>query len=217
MIECIKAIHDHKESKAPVSQNEDPFSMSSSTTDDLTTVEQSSDPETKAEEGAKTKRSGRTPRSSSMALNGRPVDVEEYSQVELPDWIESGRRYSELMEYVPEDDLDISDVHSVNREILSARRRLFRVQRALADANRKASEAKFAYRRKRARILVGISGGTEKTREATADVACEEEFGHLIVSEQLADELLNQSRAVKAELDSLANLSHNIRAQMSLQ
>lgn len=168
----------------------------------------------KADEGTRTKRAGR---SSTMALNGRAVDVQDYPEVSFPNWNETGHRYNDLMGYVPTDDLDISDVQSVNMEILHARRRLFRVQRALSDANRRAAEAKFEYRRKRARVLVGISGGTEKTREAIADVECEEEFGNLMVAEQLADELLNQSRAVKAELDALANLSHNIRAQMSMQ
>jgi hypothetical protein len=150
---------------------------------------------------------------SSMAQAGSMVSLEDYPTRDFPSW---GDGDIDLLSYEPGVDIDISDLSAVSREILLARRRMFQVQRALTDAQRKAAETKFDHRRARNRYLIGLSGGTDKSREAMADVATEEEYGDMVVAEQVAADLLAQSRAVKAELDSLANLSHNIRAQINL-
>lgn len=66
------------------------------------------------------------------------------------------------------------------------------------------------------RELVNMSGGTEKTRVAMAEIACEEWENDVAVTTQLVAELTNEQRIVSKELDILESLANNARAQIKI-
>lgn len=151
-------------------------------------------------------------RSAPVALGGKRFD---------PDNLPNDNAFPEYPDdeddYVVEDDVDYIDVSSLNRQINRARSALFKATRRLKYAQRVEAEAKFNYKRAYNRTLAGLTGGSEKQRLATADLTTESLYSEVIIAERLSEEALNVLRAIRAELDALAGLSHNIRAQMQLQ
>lgn len=152
-------------------------------------------------------------RSAPVALGGRRFDPSSRQEADLPAYPD----YDLDSQYQVEEEVDYADIMNINRQINRARNMMFRAVRELKRAQRAEAEARFEYKRAYNRVLAGLSGGSEKQRLATADLETEELYGKVIVAERLADEALNFLRAMRAELDSLAGLSHNVRAQMQVQ
>lgn len=152
-------------------------------------------------------------RSVPVALAGKRFDPKVAPVAKMPEY----PVYDPSDDYKVLEDVDYSDVSSLNRDINIARATLFRAVERLKHAKRAESDARFTYNRAYNRVLAGLTGGSEKQRLAIADIQTEELYGKLIVEERLADEAVNFLRAIRSELDSLAGLSHNVRAQMQLQ
>lgn len=159
-------------------------------------------------ETAATASTGR--RTAPMAMGGKAVREENTPRPVDPVFPSNDEFYE------VDANVDYSDISTLNRDINRARRELFRQTRALNDAQAKEAQAKFRYRREHNRILISISGGSEKTRVAAADMETEGLYGEFLVAERVSESALNDLRAIRAELDALAGLSHNIRAQMQV-
>lgn len=118
--------------------------------------------------------------------------------------------------YSVDPNVDYTDISALNRDINRARAQLFNATRALRDAERFSADKKRAYKSAWNRAHIGLSGGSERQRIAITDTLTEELYSHTLVADTLVNESLNNLRAIRAELDALAGLSHNIRAQMQV-
>lgn len=167
-----------------------------------------------AESKAKTKSasSGAAPRSSSMASGGRPVEAPP-SAPHAPLW--PGPANPEEA-YVPSE-FDCSDLAEVNRQMNRARARLFRVSASLKDAQRGLVDASMAYERQMRRELVTLSGGTEASRRAMAEIRCEHLENAVVVAKQVEQEWKKRAMDVRDDLRAIENISHNVRAQMDVR
>lgn len=152
-------------------------------------------------------------RAAAVAYNGRPVDLNRIPSAHMPPF--PGDQDPNF-QYFPEAEIDYSDLSVLNRDINRARYRLFRANAALKEAQRKEAEAEFEYRRAHARVMAGLSGGSEKQRQAIADLKVEQEWADWMVAKQVAKEYESLLRQLRVDLDSLAGISHNVRAQINI-
>lgn len=123
---------------------------------------------------------------------------------------------SEFKDYEPSNMIDMNDLREVNREILNLRMRLHRLRKEYDKASRIALQAKFQYEQDKKRVLIGLSGGSDKQREAIAEIMCEELLAKSIVATAVSQELANHSRDTRTELDALKEISNNLRKQIDL-
>lgn len=168
-----------------------------------------------AEPGGKQQKSDKRPpsRGVSMALAGRPVGEAPVAP-ERPRW--PGAANAEEV-YVPEEEFDVSDLAEVNRQMNRARARLFRVSQHLKGAQRELAEAQIEYDRAMRRALVSLSGGTEASRKAMAEIQCEPLENRVVVAKQVVEEWKKRSIDVRDDLKAIENISHNVRAQMDIR
>lgn len=151
---------------------------------------------------------------STMALHGRRVEPEQYANFE-----EVGDAdFYDYPEHITANyDIDYHDLLSINKEIMATRRRLYVATQELKEAQRKEVQAQFEYRHELAQAIISTSGGTEKSRVALSELETEGSYRQYIVAKQAVAEWTNLMRTLKADLDTLAGISHNMRAQMQLQ
>lgn len=152
-------------------------------------------------------------RAASVAYNGRPVNLDSITSATMPSFPEN---QDPAFQYFPDAEVDYSDLSTLNRDINRSRYRLFRANAALKEAQRKEAEAEFEYRRAHARVMAGLSGGSEKQRQAIADLQVEQEWADWMVAKQVSKEYESLLRQIRVDLDSLAGISHNVRAQISI-
>lgn len=151
-------------------------------------------------------------RGTGLAYDGSPVmvsdETEEERNLSFP---------GHPGDYAPTDEeVSFEDLGDINRQINRARVALFRGTQILAQTKREEADKEFLYKRAFNRALLKVSGGTEKTRVTTASLQTEDEWGEYLVAQRVAEEATNHLRAIRSELDALAGLSHNIRAQMNV-
>lgn len=120
------------------------------------------------------------------------------------------------LQYEVESLADAADLQDVTKNLLLARRRLYYVTQMLSTAERKSTEAKYEWKAALNRKLLSVSGGTEKERLALAEMSVEGEYSRYLAAEQQSQDALNLLRAIRTELDTLQNISYNIRAQMQM-
>lgn len=152
------------------------------------------------------------PKKNTMASNGRPVGGELPEPSGFPSWPQDPRDEA----YLPDEEIDFSDLSELNREINKARARSFRVKGSVADARKEETEAEDAYRKAYNRALVGLSGGSAETRKALAEINTEDLYSRVLVSQTVVKQLINLSYAVSRDLDVLKTISDNLRKQLSL-
>lgn len=147
-----------------------------------------------------------------IAISGKRVKIDDIPRKPMPDFPEEDRVY----DYVPPvgSGNDFLDLRHLNEQMMLGRRRLYLTNNKLREAQRNEAQAEFEYRRAYSRILAGLSGGSERQRLAIADIQCEELWAEYLLAKQISQELLALVRAIRADLDSLSNLSHNIRAEI---
>lgn len=154
------------------------------------------------------------PRSVGVAINGRPVDVNDFSKINaFPSWPQGNRDD----QYIPDEEADYSDLSILNRDINRTRSMLFRVKNSLEQARRYEVEATIKHRQAYNRALVGMSGGTESIRKAIAEIQTEDEYTVLMIAQNMVKEQTSMSYNVSRELETLKTLSDNLRRQMSIQ
>ena len=149
-------------------------------------------------------------KSTSMAYRGKPVDI-NYDATTSFDW---GNQYHD--DFEPYQGTDYNDLRHLNQELIKTVRSSDQVKRALNEARRQETEAQGKYRTEYNRCLIGLSGGTEASRKAVAEVMCESLYSEYLVAQALVEELKNNYFSLKNYLDVLNTLSNNMRAEMRL-
>lgn len=212
---------------SPFQDGDDPFVAPKSRTQESEATQHVTPPaevgsKTPAEEttteSGNTKTSGRS--SSGIAVGGKRVDVSKYdAELEAPKFSENFavQVLYPLSEEDEHDTASYEDLYAVNKAIHTARFSLNRTQKALAQSQRQLVTAETAYRHAHARALITISGGTDKTRTAVADLETEHLYTDLLVKRAVVDEVIALVRAINRDIESLTVLSHNLRAQMNIQ
>lgn len=177
---------------------------------------QGTTPETKKEPAPKKPESEKKPaakRGTPIAANGKIINNNDYGDPSpFPEWPNSIGDD----QFIPDEELDFSDLSNLNREINRARSRSFRVKNALTVARREETEAQETYRRSYNRALIGLSGGSVETRKANAEVQTEELYSDVLVSQTVVKELTNLSYTVSRDLDTLKTISDNLRKQLTI-
>lgn len=151
-----------------------------------------------------------------LALHGQSINIDAIQKYPLPspDRLGVGSQYDD---YEPNPDVDYTDLTSVNRELVELRIRLHRVRKELKHAERESLKAKYAYEQDKKRTWIGISGGSDKSREAMAELICEESYSRYLVAATVAKEISQHSRDIRIELDTLIAIANNLRRQIDLQ
>lgn len=151
-----------------------------------------------------------------LAYQGQPVEIGSLKPGKFPT-PGAVSVISEYQDYVPDIDVDLTDLSQLNMEISKLRVRLHRIRIELRVAKRKALEKKFVYDSARKRCLIGISGSSSTQRDALADLMVEQEYTDYLVANAVADEIYQNSRDLRTELDALRELSNNQRRQIEIQ
>lgn len=151
-----------------------------------------------------------------LALNGQQINIDTLKRFSLPA-PSTVSIISEYEKYEPSTEIDYSDLAAVNRELIALRIRLNRIRMETRTAERAALKAKYSYEQDKKRIWIGISGGSDKSREAMAELLCEEAYSKFLVSTAVAKEITQHSRDLRTELDTLKEISNNLRRQIDLQ
>lgn len=108
--------------------------------------------------------------------------------------------------------LDPSDINpaSVERELLRLARRLEDATQQTGVWARKAATAEVAYKIGYAKALLA-SSGTVAEREATALVACEEQYREREMARAVLDAGKTAGQNIRAQLDALRSVGANLR------
>lgn len=131
----------------------------------------------------------------------------------LPEWPTEGPVLP-----IGEEDISVDalDVFTLNQMMLGARRSLFHASERLKGAQRAHADAEMRYKRAFRRFLVTVSGGSAETRRAMAEIHCEEFENDMVVTGQIVEELKRHAQDCRDNLKAIENISHNLRAQMSV-
>jgi hypothetical protein len=157
-------------------------------------------------------------KTTALSLNGQAVTFDDIPKASVP--LPSPGRVtiqSQYEKYMPDADVDYTDLSAVNREIQLLRMRLHAIRNELREAERQALRTKYAYESKKKRILIGLSGGSAVEREAMAELMAEEEYTQMLVAAAVAKEIINHNRDIRTELEALREISNNLRRQIDLQ
>lgn len=202
---------------SPFTDGDDPFSSPQSRTSQDKVKDTAEDSgNSKSSGGGSSNAQG----SGGIAIGGKRVDSSKYAQ-ESASPAFPGRTAAQALYTLPDehefDSASYEDLHAVNVAIHKARYALNRSQGALTNAQRQLVTSETNYRHAHARALITITGGTEKTRTAVADLETEDLFTDLLVKRAVVDEVTALIRAINRDIESLTVLSHNLRAQMNIQ
>lgn len=155
-------------------------------------------------------------KTSGLAFQGQQINVDNLKRFPLPA-AGSVTIVSQYESYEPDIDVDYSDLSAVNKEISMLRLRLHKIRKELRIAARKAMQARYVYEQEKKRTWIGISGGSDKSREAMAELLCEERYSAYLVASVVEKEIIQHSRDIRTELDALKEISNNLRRQIDLQ
>lgn len=152
--------------------------------------------------------------SSPVASDGKRIDSSGYA---APDEVQFPDKYAVNVYYRLNAEMpDYEELSAINRDINRARVALNATQSSLAKAQREATTAEVAYRRKCSRVMIGLSGGTEKSRAAVVDIETENEYGTMLVKRAVADEVVSLVRSINRDIEALTVIANNLRAQINL-
>lgn len=155
-----------------------------------------------------------------LAFKGQKVDIDNYPEKKgLPkvrDIQEKNKMLIRNIDYEPDLTVDLSDLNNLNIEINGLRLRIHQARKDYKLAKRVATLAKYTYEQEKKRTWIQLSGGSEKTREAMAEIMCQDTYTEFLVAQTIADELKDFSATLRTELDALKELSNNQRRQIDL-
>lgn len=154
-----------------------------------------------------------------LAYKGQSINLTQFENtISLPN-PSSVTAPSKWGEYEPSsvEDVDYTDLMNVTKEIINLRIRLHQVRKELQVAKRMALKTKFVYEQEKKKVWIGITGGSDKSREAAAELMTAELYTHYLVANAVADEINEHSRVIRTELDALKEISNNLRRQIDLQ
>lgn len=151
--------------------------------------------------------------SSGVAYGGKAMDISNPPGLpNLPSWPD------ESMEdqYIPQEIDDISDLRVATREMLRLRVLLHKARRQLDQARREETAAMIKQRQHYSREFIKISGGTEATRKAVAEIQNEAYMSDVLIAQAVAKEKMELSRTIAKEIEAWKTICDNIRKQMSI-
>lgn len=155
-----------------------------------------------------------------VAYRGQKVNLDNYpSKDKLPNARDLQDRYkipTRNIDYEPEE-IDFTDLLALNTEISKLRVRVHQVRNDYKKAKRISTHLKWVYESSKKRDFIQLSSGTEKIRDAVAEIMNEDKYTEFIVADTLATELKDMSSALRTELDALKELSNNLRRQIDLK
>lgn len=158
-----------------------------------------------------------------IAYRGQKVNVDEYPvRTGLPKSADLQQKFAvptRNLDYEPPayEEVDLSDLQNINRELIGLRIRIHQVRNDYKKARRIATHLKYVYEQQKKHIWIQLSGGSEKTREAMAEMMTQDAYGEFLVANIVADELNEMSRTLRTELDALKEVSNNQRRQIDIQ
>lgn len=148
-------------------------------------------------------------------------DDEEYADIEdnnssitipkLKNWkIEQVYKYNDNI-------VDYEDLQELGTAINAARIALFRVTDRINEYERAEKEQKIKYDREFRRQYLNSVDKTESQKRMRAELFCEDLENDYIVAEQLKNELVRTSHALRLELQTLQAIGNNLRQQMKVE
>ena len=152
-----------------------------------------------------------------LAINGQAVKVTDYPAQPTP--LPAPARVttpSSWENYVPSDDIDHTDLQQVTTELSRLRMRLHQIRIELKNAERDVTRHRYLYEAMKKRYMVSLSGGSAAEREAMAELKCEDLYTNYIVAATVAKEIAGHSRDTRSDLDTLKEISNNLRRQIDL-
>jgi ethanolamine utilization protein EutA (predicted chaperonin) len=157
-------------------------------------------------------------KTTGLALNGQLITVDQIPANPTPFPAQGQVTISsEYANYQPSPDVDYTDLSSVNRELQNLRIRLHRLRIELKNADRQALKTRYAYEARKKRTLISLSGGSAGEREAMAELLAESEYTEMLIASAVAKEITNHNRDIRTELETLREISNNLRRQIDLQ
>lgn len=155
-------------------------------------------------------------KTTGLSLYGQAVSMDEIPK-DITPLLPPGQVtvISQYEDYVPED-IDYTDLGALISELSKLRMRLHRLRIELKAAERTLLKKKYTYESKKKRILVALSGGSSVEREAMAELMCEQEYSEYLVAQAVAKEITNHNRDMKTDLETLREISNNLRRQIDL-
>jgi threonine synthase len=151
-----------------------------------------------------------------LAYRGQAINIEDLKEATLPT-PSSVTITSQYQDYRPSEDVDFTDLSNVTKEIIALRVRLHGIRIELKTAKRNALKAKWTYEKEKKRVWIGITGGSDKSREAVAELMTEQLMTDSLIASAVADEISQHNRDLRMDLDALKEISNNLRRQIDLQ
>lgn len=152
-----------------------------------------------------------------LALDGQAVKVTDFTEqpasLPAPTSVTVPSRWES---YEPAADIDHTDLAAVTGELSQLRYRLHQVRIELKNAERNVTRHRYTYEAQKKRYMVRLSGGSAAEREAMAELLCEDLYTNYIVASTVAKEIANHSRDIRTDLDTLKEISNNLRRQIDL-
>lgn len=112
---------------------------------------------------------------------------------------------------------DYEKLEELNKSTNSARLGLFQITDKINTIERHEKAARLAYERSHRRAYMRSSQKTEAARKAHADLQCEQLEDKYVVLEQVKQELLRNSHAIRKELEVLQAIGNNLRQQLKVE
>ncbi len=152
------------------------------------------------------------------------VDGKKVELADLPPYTEFVKKETTDQEKKQEDWLyssdniaDFSDLNAINVAINAVKMKKAVVNQKLKTARKTAASAKYFYERAKRRQIVTVSGSSDRTRVALAEIYTEELETAYIVASVEEEELKSLQRSLVKEAEDLRELSYNIRKEMDLR
>ncbi len=111
---------------------------------------------------------------------------------------------------------DYFDIQAMNSALLWNVHFMAEVNSRLKKAQEAYKNAKMAYASGVNRVLLKMSGATEKARQAAAELVCEQQLMDMRSYEAQVEELKALSFTAKNSMDALIAVSNNLRADMKV-
>lgn len=151
-----------------------------------------------------------------IAANGEHVDISTFPKPTFPERgvHQLSRDFAERMRIIQRP--DHFDLSMVNENLLYSIYLLAEVNQHLSVAKQDYLNAQTTYASSFNRAIHSVSGGTEKSRVATAEIMAENELVARRSAEAQYEELKSLSYTISKSIEALTVIANNIRADLKI-
>lgn len=155
---------------------------------------------------------------SGIAYDGSPFDPKEHPFKEPQEnTLEGDKHLSEaFMSMTSTYNVDHLDIATINMALVRSANALAAATQELKEEMRALSEIESRAKHEYNVALVLVSGGTEKSRIASAEIISEEWTNEVRLRQARVQELKNLCGSIRASLDTYQAVSNNLRAEMKV-